>query len=60
MKGKDHTENLGKHKMIVLEWILEKQGGRLCSRLIGLRTGASGKHKMIVLEWILEKQGGRL
>jgi hypothetical protein len=42
MKERDHSEDLGVHGNIILEWILEKQGGKLWNGFIRLRIETSG------------------
>jgi hypothetical protein len=42
MKGKDHSEDLGVDWKIILEWILEKQGGNLWTGSIWLGTETRG------------------
>jgi hypothetical protein len=40
-EGKRPLEVLGVNRMIILEWILEKQGGKLWTEFIWLRIGTS-------------------
>jgi hypothetical protein len=42
-EGGDHSEDLGVHRRIILEWILEKYGGKLWTESKCLRIGTSGK-----------------
>jgi hypothetical protein len=39
--GRDHLEDLGIDRMILLKWILEKLGGKLTG-FIWLRLGSNG------------------
>jgi len=48
MKGRHNSENLGIDGRIILEWILEKQGGKVWAGYIWLRIGASDG---IMLTW---------
>jgi hypothetical protein len=41
LKGRDHLEDLVIVEKIVLEWILEKQCGKLWTGFIWLRTGTN-------------------
>jgi len=41
-KGRDHSEDLGVDRKVILEWILMKQGGKLWTGFIRLRIGTSG------------------
>jgi hypothetical protein len=41
LKGRDHSEDLGVDGMIILEWMLEKRGGKLWIGFVWLRTGTS-------------------
>jgi hypothetical protein len=41
-EGKDHSEDVVIDGKVVLEWILEKQAGRVWTGFMWLRTGASG------------------
>jgi len=41
-KGRDYSENLGVDGKIILERILGKQGGKLCTECISIKTGTSG------------------
>jgi hypothetical protein len=40
-KGRGHSEGVGVDGRIILEWILEKQGGKLWTGCIWLRIGTS-------------------
>jgi hypothetical protein len=42
MKGRDNSENLNVDGSLILEWILGKQGGKVGSECIWIRTGTSG------------------
>jgi hypothetical protein len=42
-EGKNHSEDLVVDGRILLEWLLEKQGGRVWIRCIWLRIGSSGR-----------------
>jgi hypothetical protein len=42
MKGRDHPENLGVDRKIILEWILVKFGEELWTGFIWLRIETSG------------------
>jgi hypothetical protein len=42
LKGRDHSEDLGVDKMIILEWILEKLFGRVWTVFIWLNLGGTG------------------
>jgi hypothetical protein len=44
MKGRDHSEDLGIDRSIILKWILEEAVWKLCSGFIYLRTGTSDGH----------------
>jgi hypothetical protein len=41
-EGKRHSEDLHADAEIILEWILRKEGGKVWTGFIWLRTGASG------------------
>jgi len=41
--GRDHSEDLGASGRIILEWILTKYVGRMCTGFICLRTGTGGR-----------------
>jgi hypothetical protein len=41
--GRDHLEDLGVDVRIILEWILGKYSGKVWTRFIWLRIGASGR-----------------
>jgi hypothetical protein len=41
LKGGDHSEELGIDGKIILEWILEKQSGKVWTGCIWLRIGTS-------------------
>jgi hypothetical protein len=41
-EGKGHSEDLGVDGRIILEWILEKWGGKMWTECIWLRMGSSG------------------
>jgi len=42
VKGRDHSEYLGVDGKIMLEWILEKLGGKMWTGLIWLRILTNG------------------
>jgi len=42
LKGRDHLEDLGIDRKIILEWILGKQSGKVWT-VIWFRTGTSGR-----------------
>jgi hypothetical protein len=42
LKGRDHPENLGEDRKIMLEQTLRKQGGNVWTGSIWLRIGTSG------------------
>jgi hypothetical protein len=42
-KGKNHLEDLGKVRKIIVEQILGKQGWNMCVEFIWLRLGTSGR-----------------
>jgi len=42
LKGGDHAEDLGVDVIIILEWILGKQGGQMWNGCIRVRRGTSG------------------
>jgi hypothetical protein len=42
LKGRDHLEDMGLDEKMILEWILEKQGGKGWTGVIWLRIGTSG------------------
>jgi hypothetical protein len=42
LKEKDHSEELGVDGKIILEWILQKEGGKVWTGYIWLRIGISG------------------
>jgi hypothetical protein len=42
LKGRDNSENLGEDGKIILKWILGKQGGKVWTGCIWLRTRTSG------------------
>jgi hypothetical protein len=48
LKGRDHLEDLGTDGSIILEQILGKQGGKVWTRCIWLRTGTSDR---LLLTW---------
>jgi hypothetical protein len=41
-KGRDHSEDQSINGRIILEWILEILGGKLCTRFIWLSKQTSG------------------
>jgi hypothetical protein len=41
-EGKNHSEDPGLDEKIILEWILEKQVGRMWTGCIWFRIGTSG------------------
>jgi hypothetical protein len=43
LKGQNHFEDLGMRGRIILECILEKQGGKVWNECIWLRKRASGR-----------------
>jgi hypothetical protein len=43
LKGTDHLEDLGIGGKIILEWITGKQGGKVWTGCIWLRTGTSSR-----------------
>jgi hypothetical protein len=43
IRGVDHSENLEVYKKIILEGILEKQDGKLCTGFNWLRIGSIGR-----------------
>jgi hypothetical protein len=46
MKGRDHSKDLGVDGKIIFEWMLGKEGGKVRTGFIWLRTGTSaGFHK---------------
>jgi len=47
LKGREHSENLGINRRIILELILGKQGGKLWTGVIWLGRGASGRQLWI-------------
>jgi hypothetical protein len=42
LKGLDHSEDLGVGRRIILEWILEKYGGKLWTGFVWHRIGSNG------------------
>jgi hypothetical protein len=42
VKGRDHSEDLGVDWRIILEWILEKETGKLWTGFVWLRLGTNG------------------
>jgi hypothetical protein len=40
---RDHLEDLGINRKIILKWILTNHVGRACTRLFWLRTGTGGE-----------------
>jgi hypothetical protein len=42
LKERNHSEDLGTDERIVLQWILEKQGWKVWTGFIQLRTGKAG------------------
>jgi len=42
LKGRDHSEDICMVGKIILEWILEKLGGKLWTAFFRLRIGTSG------------------
>jgi hypothetical protein len=42
LKGRNHSEDLGADVKIILEWILEKYGGKVWPECIWLRIGTNG------------------
>jgi hypothetical protein len=42
-KGRYHSEELGVHGRIILEWILGKYGGKVWTGCIWLRIGTNGR-----------------
>jgi len=43
LKGEGHSEDIGLDGKIILEWILEKQGGKLWTRFTWPRVGTTGE-----------------
>jgi hypothetical protein len=43
LKGRDHLQDIGLDGGIILEWLLEKQSGKLGTGCIWLRIGTSGR-----------------
>jgi len=43
LKGKDHLEDIGIHRKIILEWSLEKYIGKVWTGFIWLRIWTSGR-----------------
>jgi hypothetical protein len=43
LKGRDHSEDLSIDGKIILEWIFEKQGGKVRTGCIWLRIVTSGR-----------------
>jgi hypothetical protein len=43
LTGRNHSDDLGVNGRIILEWILEKQGGKLRIGFIWLRIGTRGR-----------------
>lgn len=41
---RDHLEDGGVDRMIILKWTLRKFGGRVLTKVIWLWTGISGRH----------------
>jgi hypothetical protein len=42
LKGVNHSEDLGIDERVIIVWILEKLGGRMCTGFVWLRTEISG------------------
>jgi hypothetical protein len=42
LKGRDHVEDLGIHRKIILDCILGKYGGKVWTGFIWVRIGTSG------------------
>jgi len=42
LKGRDHSEDLCVDGRIILEWILEKYVGKVCTGLVWVRTETIG------------------
>jgi hypothetical protein len=42
LKGRDHSEDLGVDRKIILEWVLGKYGAKLWTQFIWLRIGTNG------------------
>jgi hypothetical protein len=42
LKERDHLEDVGVDRRIILEWILGKQGGKVWTGFIWIRIGTSG------------------
>jgi hypothetical protein len=40
---RDHSEDLGTDGKVILDWILGKQGGKVWTGFIRLRTGTTGR-----------------
>jgi hypothetical protein len=47
LEGKDHMENLGVHRRIMLEWILEKWGGKLWTDWIHLTQNREQRRALV-------------
>jgi hypothetical protein len=43
LNGRDHSEDLGVDRKIILEWILGEEGWGMWTGCIWLRIGASGE-----------------
>jgi hypothetical protein len=39
LRGKDHSENIGVDRRIILKWILRKYGGKVWIKLMRLMIG---------------------
>jgi hypothetical protein len=42
VKGRDHSEDLGVHGRIIVEWFIGKQGRKVWAGCIWFRIGSSG------------------
>jgi hypothetical protein len=42
LKGREHMEDLGVNRKIILQWILGEKGGKMWTGFIWLQTGTNG------------------